>query len=337
MSDAPAIAAHDLVKSYDEGRIRALDGMHLVVGRGEFVAVVGPSGCGKSTLLHLIAALDSPDAGTIVVGGHDLSLRRDLSHYRARHVGFVFQLHNLLPGLTASENVQLPMFELDLSRGERRRRAEGLLAEVDLASRAGNLPTELSGGERQRVAIARALANEPAILLADEPTGSLDSKAGRHALDLLERLRRERGLTIVLGTHDLDSAARADRVVSMLDGRLAPEPDGSGAPALLAVRRGVLPSEVEGDGEDERPRPPVDGIEEQRLAVADVVQDQPDEEPEHGHRYASIRLRCMAALRRRAAFASSTSAAGRSANAATTATSVAPSASVPNGARSGGT
>jgi putative ABC transport system ATP-binding protein len=194
--------------------------MDLAVAGGELVAIVGPSGCGKSTLLHLIAALDRPDAGEIRVAGHDLSTRKDLNHYRARHVGMVFQLHNLLPTLTALENVQVPMFELGRSPRERRRRASELLRLVSLQGREHNRPPELSGGERQRVAIARALANEAPILLADEPTGSLDSEAGRRILDLLEELRRERHLTIVLVTHDAGVAARADRIVHMLDGRL---------------------------------------------------------------------------------------------------------------------
>jgi ABC-type lipoprotein export system ATPase subunit len=214
-----AISARGLRKSFEGGRIVALAGMDLDVEPGEFVAIVGPSGCGKSTLLHLIAALDLPDAGTIRVGGHDLAAGRELTHYRARHVGMVFQLHNLLPALTASENVQLPMFELGLRARERRERAESLLGLVGLVGRAGSRPPQLSGGERQRVAIARALANEPPILLADEPTGSLDSTAGTLVLDLLDELRRARELTLVLVTHDAAVAARADRVVRMLDGR----------------------------------------------------------------------------------------------------------------------
>jgi putative ABC transport system ATP-binding protein len=221
MSEQLAIDARGVRKSFEEGRITALNGMDLAVRPGEFVAIVGPSGCGKSTLLHLIAALDRPDSGEIVVGGHDLGTRRDLNHYRAQHVGMIFQLHNLLPTLSALENVQVPMFEEGISAGTRRERARALLAAVGLEGRERSRPPELSGGERQRVAVARSLANEPPILLADEPTGSLDSEAGEHVLDLLDRLRRERGLTVVLVTHDADVAARADRVVRMLDGRLA--------------------------------------------------------------------------------------------------------------------
>ena len=217
-----AIAARDVRKSFDDGRIIALSGMSLDVAPGEFVAIVGPSGCGKSTLLHLIAALDRADSGSIEVAGHELSSGRDLTHYRARHVGMIFQLHNLLPSLTAEENVQVPMLELGLSRRERRERARRLLAAVGLAGRERSRPPQLSGGERQRVAIARALANDPPILLADELTGNLDSDAGARVLDLLEELRCTRGLTVLLVTHDADVAARADRVVEMLDGRAVP-------------------------------------------------------------------------------------------------------------------
>jgi putative ABC transport system ATP-binding protein len=224
MSNAPAIECVNVVKTYEEGRIRALNGMCLRVEPGEIVAVVGPSGCGKSTLLHLIAALDRPDGGEIVVGGHDLAHEKQLDHYRARHVGLVFQLHNLLPTLSAVENVQVPMFELGIGARERRERARRLLEVVGLGARERSRPAVLSGGERQRVAVARALANEPSILLADEPTGSLDSDAGRNVLDLLERIRAERGTTIVIVTHDHGVAARADRIVHMLDGRLADEP-----------------------------------------------------------------------------------------------------------------
>ncbi|HEY7708139.1 MAG TPA: ABC transporter ATP-binding protein [Gaiellaceae bacterium] len=219
----PAIAVEGVEKSFDGGRIRALRGMDLEVAAGEFVALTGPSGCGKSTLLHLIAALDQPDTGSIRVGGHELAERGDLNHYRARHIGLVFQLHNLLPTLSADENVQVPMFEGGRSGPERRARASELLALVGLSERQHNRPAELSGGERQRVAIARALANDPPVLLADEPTGSLDSKAGAQVLDLLERLRVERGLTLLVVSHDDRVASRADRVVGMLDGRAVSE------------------------------------------------------------------------------------------------------------------
>jgi putative ABC transport system ATP-binding protein len=222
-SDERVIVVRDLVKTYEAGLIRALNGANLEVGRGEFVSVVGPSGCGKSTLLHLIAALDRPDSGTIEVNGRNLSQIKNLSRYRAREVGLVFQLHNLLPTLNASENVQVPMFELGISARERRARAERLLRLVGLGGKENKRPPELSGGERQRVAVARALANEPPILLADEPTGSLDSESGRRLLDLFDELRAYRRLTVVLVTHDHTVAARAGRIVRMLDGRVVGE------------------------------------------------------------------------------------------------------------------
>ena len=219
----PVIEVRGVTKTYEKGLIPALNGADLTVRQGEFVAIVGKSGCGKSTLLHLIGALDRPDAGTIRINGRDLAHEHDLSRYRAREIGLIFQLHNLLMTLTASENVQVPLFELGMSARDRRRRANELLALVGLAGKEHHLPTELSGGERQRVAIARALAAEPAILLADEPTGNLDSDAGHRVLELLEELRRRTGLTIVMVTHDPDVAEHADRIVRMLDGRVAGE------------------------------------------------------------------------------------------------------------------
>jgi ABC-type lipoprotein export system ATPase subunit len=220
--DAPAIVVRGVEKSYDEGRIRALTGMELTVQEAEWVAIVGPSGCGKSTLLHLIAALDRPDAGHIHVHGNDLDSIADAAAYRRSAMGLVFQLHNLLPTLTALENVEVPMFGTGRGRKQRRRRALQLLELVGLFDRAGDRPTQLSGGQRQRVAIARALANDPPLLLADEPTGSLDSDAGRRVLDLIAEIREQRGLTTVMVTHDQSVAARSDRIVEMLDGRLAP-------------------------------------------------------------------------------------------------------------------
>ncbi len=223
MSRQAAVEAQGVVKTFEGGRIRALNGLDLRVEEGEFVALVGPSGCGKSTLLHLLAALEPPDAGRILVAGHDLASEHDLPHYRARHVGIVFQLHNLLPNLTAAENVQVPMFELGVSGRERRERADRLLGLVEMEDHATQRPSELSGGERQRVAIARALANEPGVLLADEPTGSLDSEAGRRVLELLDEVRAGKGMTLLLVTHDASVAARADRIVRMLDGRAVGE------------------------------------------------------------------------------------------------------------------
>jgi putative ABC transport system ATP-binding protein len=218
--DRIAIDVQNLVKTYEEGRIHALNGATLQVREGEFVAITGPSGCGKSTLLHLIAALDQPDSGRIIVNGVDLGRMRDLASYRAHGVGLVFQLHNLLPTLSASANVQLPMYEAHLSFWERRAKAQRLLEAVGLGDRVNTPPTKLSGGERQRVAIARALANDPPILLADEPTGNLDSKAGQMVLELLRQIQRERSVTLVLVSHDVQIASAAERMVRMLDGRV---------------------------------------------------------------------------------------------------------------------
>jgi putative ABC transport system ATP-binding protein len=201
------------------GPVTALADVNLAVELGEMVAITGPSGCGKSTLLHLLAAIDSATAGSVIVGGRDLAQIKDLSRYRRREVGLVFQFHNLLPQLTAVMNVQLPMFGTGRSARHRRARARELLEQVDLSECEDRLPTELSGGERQRVAIARALANEPRILLADEATGSLDTASTERLLTLLERLN-EGGMTIVMVTHDMEVAAHAHRVIEMRDGRV---------------------------------------------------------------------------------------------------------------------
>ena len=217
---APILVARKLVKTYDQGRVRALDGLDLEVHAGEFVSVIGPSGSGKSTLLHMLGALDRPDSGQVLLDGQDLAQVRRLDRVRARSIGFIFQLHNLLPTLTALENVELPLRALGLDRRERAERARALLDAVDLPDRTGHRPAELSGGQRQRVAVARALVNDPKVVLADEPTGDLDQAAGRRVMDLLWRLREERGLTIVLVTHDLESAARAQRTIRILDGKV---------------------------------------------------------------------------------------------------------------------
>jgi ABC-type lipoprotein export system ATPase subunit len=201
--------------------VRAVDGVDLDIAPGELVAIVGPSGCGKSTLLNLIAALDRPDTGELTVAGHDLTRRRDLDHYRARDIGLVFQLDNLVPSLSALENVEVPLFGTVRRARRRRAIATAQLASVGLAERARSRPPQLSGGERQRVAIARALVNEPAIVLADEPTGRLDSRTGALVLDLLDALRRDRGVTLVVVSHDTRVSTRADRVLRMLDGRIA--------------------------------------------------------------------------------------------------------------------
>ena len=204
------------------GGVAALAGLDLTVTYGEMVAISGPSGCGKSTLLHLLAAIDTPTSGSVTVAGRELAGLRHLSRYRREVVGLVFQFHNLLPQLSAVANVELPMFGTGRTKRQRRDRASELLADVDLAACGDRLPTELSGGERQRVAIARALANAPQILLADEPTGSLDSASTERFLELLTGLTG-RGMTVVMVTHDRDVAAHAHRLVEMRDGTVTGE------------------------------------------------------------------------------------------------------------------
>ena len=226
MSAGCAIAVSGVRKSFEDGRVRALRDVSFTVDPGEIVALTGASGSGKSTLLNLLGALDTPDAGVIEIDGRPLGELGDPSSYRAETVGFVFQSHNLLPTLTAGENVQIPMFGRR-PRREREARAKDLLREVELEQRLSARPTVLSGGERQRVAIARALANGPRLLLADEPTGALDSVTGAHVLELLDRLCRAHGMTIVLVTNDNEVAAHADRTLRLSDGVIhaaAPQP-----------------------------------------------------------------------------------------------------------------
>lgn len=218
MSDVPAVRAIDVVKHYEGGLVQALRGVSLEVAQGEALAITGPSGSGKTTLLHLLGALDLPTSGTVEVLGQDLRRVRDLDRLRSETLGFVFQLHNLIPNLTLRENVMLPAHPLPLSRRERRARAAELLERVGLGHRVDFLPVKCSGGERQRAAIARALMNRPRILLADEPTGSVDSTTGAQILDLFAALTRDDGVTTITITHDEKVAARADRVVRIVDG-----------------------------------------------------------------------------------------------------------------------
>ena len=213
------VAVDHVRKAFEGGRIRALEDVSLRLGPGEFAALTGPSGSGKSTLLNLIGALDRPDSGTISIDGERFD-GREATEYRAATVGFVFQFHNLIPVLTAAENVQVPMMGRGPTRAEREQRAAELLAEVGLAARTRSYPPTLSGGERQRVAVARALANDPRLLLADEPTGALDSETGDQIVSLLQRLRERRGMTILLVTNDRSIAERADRLLELRDGRI---------------------------------------------------------------------------------------------------------------------
>jgi putative ABC transport system ATP-binding protein len=215
----PILRATDLTRTYPDGDVHALRGVSLEVRPRESVAITGPSGCGKSTLLHLLGGLDRPTSGEVEFRGVSLA-RLDLDALRARTLGFVFQSFFLIPTLNALENVQIPMFEGPWPRRERASRAARLLEEVGLAHRRSHLPGKLSVGERQRVAIARALANDPVLLLADEPTGNLDSRGEAEILDLLDRLRRDRGLTLVTVTHSQAVAQHADREIRLRDGRI---------------------------------------------------------------------------------------------------------------------
>jgi putative ABC transport system ATP-binding protein len=207
-------------RSYDAGALHALTDVSFSVRRGEYLAIMGPSGSGKSTLLNLLGALDRPTSGEICFEGQCLTSQKDLDRFRAQTLGFVFQSFHLLPTLTALENVQIPMFEGNLGRRDRIRKAEELLSLVGMLHRGGHLPAKLSVGERQRVAIARALANDPLLLLADEPTGNLDSASGCGVLDLFDRLHREQGLTLIVITHGPEVAARAQRTLWIRDGRV---------------------------------------------------------------------------------------------------------------------
>ena len=230
VSAPPLIRIRGVAKSYRRGeqRIPVLMGLDLDVAAGEFVALMGPSGSGKSTLLNLVAGIDKPDAGTIEVAGVDIATlgEGELADWRAAHVGFIFQFYNLMPVLTAFENVELPLLLTGLSARERRTRVAAMLAQVGLAERADHYPNELSGGQQQRVAIARALVAEPALVVADEPTGDLDRATGEEVLALLDDLVRTHGKTIVMVTHDPKAAARARRLVHLEKGVLVDEVSG---------------------------------------------------------------------------------------------------------------
>jgi putative ABC transport system ATP-binding protein len=221
----PLVVVRDVEKLYRRGSevLHILHGLQLDVGRGEFVALMGPSGSGKTTLLNLLGGLDRPTRGSVRVAGEPIDALSDrrLAAWRARHVGFVFQLYHLLPVLTAERNVELPLLLTRLSRTRRRRQVALALAMVGLSHRARHYPRQLSGGEQQRVGIARAIASDPTLLLCDEPTGDLDRISGDEILDLLERLNRDYGKTILMVTHDPHASARATRTVHLDKGRVA--------------------------------------------------------------------------------------------------------------------
>jgi putative ABC transport system ATP-binding protein len=220
-----------LKKDFDGGKVSALRGLDLKIRQGEFVAIVGPSGCGKSTLLAMLGSLDKPTGGTLTYRGRSLPDIPDPAAYRAHEIGFVFQAFHLLPTYTVAENVQIPMFEGKLSRSERQARALELLTSVGLSHRLTHYPSELSGGERQRVAIARGLANKPSVVLADEPTGNLDSVSSKAIMELLTQLHRDLAVTIVLVTHDANVAAQASRTIRMKDGQIISDETSAPPPA----------------------------------------------------------------------------------------------------------
>ncbi|TEU13285.1 MAG: ABC transporter ATP-binding protein [Anaerolineales bacterium] len=260
MNNNIVVETRNLTKVFgDGGAVRALDGVNLIVRQGELLSVMGPSGSGKSTLLHLIGALDRPTEGQILIRGQDLTTVKDLDRFRNEEVGFVFQLHNLIPTLNAVENVEIPLYEQPLSEKKRRQRAAELLELVGMGDRMDHLPSQLSGGERQRVAIARALVNDPAIVLADEPTGNLDSQSGQDVMTLLRELNERQGSTIIVVTHDPAVARSTKRVITLHDGRVARDVplespyledlrELKDSPLGKSLLEGEIPPELEGLG-----------------------------------------------------------------------------------------
>ena len=235
MTGTPALEAVDVTRAYDlEGvRVEALRGVSLRIEQGDYAAVVGPSGSGKSTLMHLLGGLDRPTSGVLRVGGRDIATlsQDELAQVRNATIGFVFQAFQLLGRTSAVDNVGMPLVYRGVKRSERRRRAREALERVGMGHRLDHRPAQLSGGEQQRVAIARALVGDPQVLLADEPTGNLDSRTGEEVMALLERLNAEQGVAVVLVTHDRDVAARARRQIRVRDGLLEPDPVASSPPA----------------------------------------------------------------------------------------------------------
>lgn len=218
------ITIKNLTKTYDKGRIKALNDISLNIKEGVFVSIMGPSGSGKSTLLNMIGALDKPDNGYIEIAGQDILQIKDLNFFRRETVGFVFQLHNLIPNITSRENIEIAMYGTGMSSEAMKTRALNLLKSVGLETRVNKKPNILSGGERQRVAVARALANNPRIILADEPTGSLDTRNGGIIMELLKHQQQKLGATLILVTHDQKLAEQADYTIQIQDGKTITNP-----------------------------------------------------------------------------------------------------------------
>jgi putative ABC transport system ATP-binding protein len=218
--EEPLISLFDVVKEYDKGTVKALNGINLDIFEGEFVSIIGPSGSGKSTLLNMLGALDKPTRGKIFIDGIDLVKEKDLSQFRQEKIGFVFQLHNLIPNLSVFDNVQIPLLPTGMSNKEMKEKASEIIRAVGLEDKKKQRPNKLSGGQRQRVAIARALVNNPSIILADEPTGSLDSKTGEIILNLLMEMHERYNVTLIIVTHDNDVAALAERTIKIKDGQV---------------------------------------------------------------------------------------------------------------------
>ena len=223
------VKIRDLKKYYDNGETKALNGINLDIKEGEFISIIGPSGSGKSTLLNMIGALDTPDSGEIIVDGINLTDKKEnLSKFRSQKIGFIFQLHNLIPNISVLENVEIPLMGKHLRINKKNENiAIDLLKSVGLEDKIHQNPTKMSGGQRQRVAIARALVNEPSIIIADEPTGALDTKTSQKIMDLLKKLHHERNVTLIIVTHDPSVANQADRTVTVRDGRIIDSTDAS--------------------------------------------------------------------------------------------------------------
>ena len=218
--EEPLISLFDVVKEYDKGTVKALNGINLDIFEGEFVSIIGPSGSGKSTLLNMLGALDKPTRGKIYIDGIDLVKEKDLSEFRQEKIGFVFQLHNLIPNLSVFDNVQIPLLPTGMSNKEMKEKASEIIHAVGLDDKKKQRPNKLSGGQRQRVASARALVNNPSIILADEPTGSLDSKTGEMILNLLMEMHERYNVTLIIVTHDNDVANLAERTIKIKDGQV---------------------------------------------------------------------------------------------------------------------